>query len=108
AFVGGRNFHESQFDRVTQALRHPGSSFKPFVYATALETAFDPAMPYYYTPSTLLDDEPLSMQLASGTWEPENYNHQYYGVVSAREALAYSINVATARLAQQLGVNKIS
>ena len=108
AFVGGRNFHESQFDRVTQALRHPGSSFKPFVYATALETAFDPAMPYYYTPSTLLDDEPLSMQLASGTWEPENYNHQYYGVVSARQALAYSINVATARLAQQLGVNKIS
>jgi penicillin-binding protein 1B len=108
AFVGGRNFHESQFDRVTQALRHPGSSFKPFVYAAALETAFDPAMPYYYTPSTLLDDEPLSMQLANGTWEPENYNHEYYGVVSARQALAYSMNVATARLAQQLGVNKIS
>jgi penicillin-binding protein 1B len=108
AFVGGRNFHESQFDRVTQALRHPGSSFKPFVYATALETAFDPSIPYYYTPSTLLDDEPLSLQLTNGTWEPENYNHQYYGVVSARQALAYSMNVATARLAQQLGVNKIS
>lgn len=108
AFVGGRNFHESQFDRVTQAKRHPGSSFKPFVYATALETAFDPSMPYYYTPSTLLDDEPLSMQLTSGTWEPENYNHQYYGVISARQALAFSMNVATARLAQQLGINKIS
>ena len=76
AFVGGRNFHESQFDRVTQAMRHPGSSFKPFVYATALETAFDPSIPYYYTPSTLLDDEPLSMQLTNGTWEPENYNHE--------------------------------
>jgi penicillin-binding protein 1B len=108
AFVGGRNFHESQFDRVTQAKRHPGSSFKPFVYATALETAFDPSMPYYYTASTLLDDEPLSMQLTNGTWEPENYNHQYYGVVSARQALAFSMNVATARLAQQIGVNKIS
>ncbi len=108
AFVGGRNFQQSQFDRVTQALRHPGSSFKPFVYATALETAFDPAMHYFYTPSTLLDDEPLSMQLTNGTWEPENYNHQYYGVVSARQALADSINVATARLAQQLGLNKIS
>ncbi|HEY7161868.1 MAG TPA: penicillin-binding transpeptidase domain-containing protein, partial [Acidobacteriota bacterium] len=108
AFVGGRNFHESQFDRVTQAQRHPGSSFKPFVYATALETAFDPSIPYYYTPSTLLDDEPLSMQLANGTWEPENYNHEYYGVITARQALAYSMNVATARLAQQVGVNKIS
>jgi penicillin-binding protein 1B len=108
AFVGGRNFHESQFDRITQAKRQAGSSFKPFVYATALETAFDPSMPYYYTPATLLDDEPLSMQLTNGTWEPENYNHQYYGVVSARQALAFSINVATARLAQQIGVNKIS
>ena len=108
AFVGGRDFHESQFDRVTQAIRHPGSSFKPFVYATALETAFDSSMPYYYTPSTLLDDEPLSMQLTSGTWEPENYNHEYYGVVTSRTALAYSMNVATARLAQQIGVNKIS
>lgn len=108
AFVGGRNFQESQFDRVTQAKRHPGSSFKPFVYATALETAFDPSTPYFYTPSTLLDDEPLSMQLTNGTWEPENYNHQYYGVVSARQAMAYSMNVATARLAQQIGVNKIS
>jgi penicillin-binding protein 1B len=108
AFVGGRNFHESQFDRVTQAMRHPGSSFKPFVYATALETAFDPSMPYYYTPSTLLDDEPLSMQLTNGIWEPENYNHQYYGVVTARQAMAYSMNVATARLAQQIGINKIS
>lgn len=107
AFVGGRRFSNSQFDRITQALRHPGSSFKPFVYAMALESAFDPSMPYY-SAATLIADEPLSMQLATGVWEPENYNRQYYGVVTARQALAYSMNVATARLAQQVGVDKIS
>ena len=107
AFVGGRSFSDSQFDRVTQALRQPGSSFKPFVYAAAMDSAYDPTVPFY-TPATLISDEPFSVQVREGTWEPDNYNETYHGIVTAREALARSMNIATARLAQDFGLEKVS
>jgi penicillin-binding protein 1B len=107
AFVGGRSFSDSQFDRVTQAKRQPGSSFKPFVYAAALDSAYDPTVPFY-TPATLIPDEPFSVKVHEGVWEPENYNEAYHGMVTAREALARSMNIATARLAQDFGLEKIA
>ena len=107
AFVGGKSFSDSQFDRVTQALRQPGSSFKPFVYAAAMDSAYDPTVPFY-TPATLIADEPFSVQVREGVWEPDNYNETYHGIVTAREALARSMNIATARLAQDFGLEKVA
>lgn len=106
AFVGGRNFSGSQFDRLTQAMRQPGSSFKPFVYAAALETAFD-TQNRFYTTSSLVADEPWSIQIDRATWQPQNYNGSYNGVVSLRTALAKSMNIATAKLAYDVGFYKI-
>jgi penicillin-binding protein 1B len=107
AFVGGRSFVKSQFDRVTQAHRQPGSSFKPFVYAAALESAFESGT-RYYTPATLVIDEPWSVQINKAVWEPKNYNGQYNGVVTLRTALAKSMNIATARIAYDIGLDKIT
>ena len=106
AFVGGRNFSGSQFDRLTQAQRQPGSSFKPFVYAAALETAFD-SQSRFYTTSSLVADEPWSIQIDRATWQPQNYNGSYNGVVSLRTALAKSMNIATAKVAYDVGFYKI-
>ena len=106
AFVGGRNFSGSQFDRLTQAKRQPGSSFKPFVYAAALESTFESGT-NFYTTSTLVADEPWSMQIDRAVWQPENYNGAYNGVVSLRTALAKSMNIATAKLAHDIGFNKV-
>ncbi|MCI0414261.1 transglycosylase domain-containing protein [bacterium] len=102
AFVGGRNFSGSQFDRLTQAHRQPGSSFKPFVYAAALETAFD-SQSRFYTTSSLVADEPWSIQIDRATWQPQNYNGSFNGIVSLRTALAKSMNIATAKLAYDVG-----
>ena len=72
AMVGGFSFDESQFNRATQALRQPGSSFKPIVYAAAIDNG--------YTPSTIILDAPLEVDTGSaGIWEPENYGGQFYG-----------------------------
>ena len=106
AFVGGRNFSGSQFDRLTQARRQPGSSFKPFVYSAALESAFD-SQSRFYTTSSLVADEPWSIQIDKATWQPQNYNGSYNGVVSLRTALAKSMNIATAKLAYDVGFYKI-
>jgi penicillin-binding protein 1B len=106
AFVGGRNFSGSQFDRLTQARRQPGSSFKPFVYAAALETAFD-SQNRFYTTSSLIEDEPWSVRIDKAVWQPQNYNGSYNGVVSLRTALAKSMNIATAKLAYDVGFYKV-
>jgi len=106
ALVGSRDYGGSQFDRCTQARRQAGSTFKPFVYIAALEPHDgDPAI----TLASHLDDEPLTIASAGApTWRPANYDHEFHGTVPVREALEHSMNVATARLAQQVGVERVA
>lgn len=100
ALVGGRDFGESKFDRAVQAWRQPGSAFKPFVYGAALAAG--------YPPTTVLSDEPLRVVLPDGsTWEPRNFEGSYRGDVTMRQALAQSRNVATIRLAQEVGLERV-
>jgi penicillin-binding protein 1B len=106
AYVGGKEFSTSQFDRITQAFRQPGSSFKPFVYAEAIELNFQGI--HLYNPATLISDEPIEGTPTSNTWEPHNYDDQYHEIVSLRTALANSLNVATANLAGAVGLDKIA
>src|SRR6202163_1383897 len=96
AMVGGFSFYQSQFKRATQALRQPGSSFKPLVYAAALDNG--------YTPSTVVLDAPLEIDTGSGVWRPENYEGKFYGPSTLRFGLERSRNVMTVRLAQDLGM----
>lgn len=93
AYVGGRDYEESEYDRVTQALRQPGSSFKPFVYLAAIREGL--------TPDTILEDAPIRI----GSYAPENYEGSYRGDVSAREALARSLNTVAVRVLQLGGVS---
>ena len=101
AMVGGYSYALSSFNRATQAKRQPGSAFKPFVYATALEGDF--------TPASIVLDAPISF--AGGAngqrWTPENYSRQYYGPQTLRRGLELSRNVMTVRLAQSVGMKKI-
>src|SRR5262249_17858428 len=97
----------SQFDRISQSSRQPGSVFKPVVYSTAFEEAFDKNA-RIFTPATLVDDEPWTLQYADKTWEPKNYDGQYHGTVTLRSALAQSMNVATAKLAMNVGLDRIA
>ncbi len=96
ALVGGRDFAKSQFNRATQALRQPGSAFKPILYAAALEKGL--------SPSTVLDDRPRSYHEALGDWNPRNYNERYWGPVSLRQALAHSLNAAALDAADKVGI----
>lgn len=106
AWIGGRDFGESQFDRVSLAKRQPGSTFKPFVYLTAL----DPKLNSYKTARTtsILIDEPVSISVPGGTWEPKNYEDEFQGEVRLRQALAMSLNIPTVRLAEKVGIAKIA
>ncbi len=96
AMVGGFSYDQSQFNRATQALRQPGSSFKPLVYATALDNG--------YTPSTVVLDAPLEIDTGSGIWAPENYTKKFYGPSTLRFGIEQSRNVMTVRLAQDIGM----
>jgi penicillin-binding protein 1A len=101
AMVGGYSFSLSSFNRATQALRQPGSSFKPIVYAAALEAGFTPA-------STVMD-APITLKGYGGQdWSPENYSRDYYGALTLRRGLELSRNTMTVRLAQSVGMAKIS
>jgi penicillin-binding protein 1A len=102
AMVGGFSFDQSQFNRATQALRQPGSSFKPFVYAAALDNG--------YTPSTVVLDSPVEIDQGPGvgTWRPENYEGKFYGPATLRFGLEHSRNVMTVRLAQDIGMPLIA
>ncbi len=101
ALSGGFSFRNSEFNRATQALRQPGSAFKPFVYALALENNF--------TPSSLVLDAPLVLDQGSDLklWKPENYGKKFYGPSTLRVGLEKSRNLMTVRIAQKLGVNNI-
>ena len=98
---GGFSFKNSEFNRVTQAFRQPGSAFKPFVYALALENN--------YTPSSLVLDAPLVLDQGSDLkmWKPENYGKKFYGPSTLRTGLEKSRNLMTVRIAQHLGIDKI-
>ena len=98
ALVGGFSYDESQFNRATQALRQPGSSFKPFVYAAAIDNG--------YTPSTVVLDAPIEIDQGPGmpVWAPENYAKKFYGPQTLRFGLEQSRNVMTVRLAQDIGM----
>ncbi len=101
AMVGGYSFEDANgLNRATQAERQPGSSFKPIVYAAALD--------YGLTPSTLVDDGPLEIEAGDGTnWSPENYSQQYYGPTTLRRGLELSRNAMTARVAYEMGAERV-
>jgi len=102
ALSGGFSFKNSEFNRATQALRQPGSAFKPFVYALALESK--------YTPSSLVLDAPLVLDqgIDLKKWKPENYGKKFYGLSTLRVGLEKSRNLMTVRIAQNLGIDKIA
>ncbi len=105
ALVGGRDYQLSQFDRCTQARRPAGSTFKPFVYIAGLEPRLGgPAI----TLASFLDDSPLEIATPSGPWQPRNFDREFHGRVGVREALERSFNVATARLAQEVGIGRVA
>ena len=101
ALSGGFSFKKSEFNRATQALRQPGSAFKPFIYALALENG--------YSPSTLILDAPLVLKQGTDLkmWKPENYGKKFYGRLTLREGLEKSRNLMTVRISQDLGLKKI-
>jgi penicillin-binding protein 1B len=105
ALVGGRDYGASQLNHVL-AKRQPGSSFKPFVYAAALNSGVDGSRPLITT-ATTLEDEPTTFQFGNITYEPENYKQEYHGLVTLREALTHSLNVATVHLAEMVGYDKV-
>ena len=105
ALVGGRDYGVSQLNHAV-AKRQPGSSFKPFVYAAALSSAVDGTQPLV-TPATVLTDEPTTFTIDDKVYQPRNYKEEYYGQVTLREALAYSLNCATVSLAEMIGYEKI-
>lgn len=97
ALVGGFSFVDSQFNRATQAKRQPGSSFKPFVYASALDNG--------YTPASVVMDAPIKLKMANGKiWNPSNYSKKYYGPQTLRLGIERSRNVMTVRLAKDMGM----
>jgi penicillin-binding protein 1A len=96
ALVGGRNYAESQFNRAVSAKRQPGSSFKPFVYLTALEAGL--------TPETVRQDGPINVK----GWQPENYSHEYFGPVTLTKGLALSLNTVAVRLGLEVGPKAVA
>ena len=101
ALVGGFNFRSSEFNRVTQAKRQPGSAFKPIVYAAALENGF--------SPNSIILDAPFveSQGVGLKNWKPENYGKKFYGPTTLRKGIEYSRNLMTVRIAKILGLDKI-
>lgn len=95
AYAGGKDYSKSQYDRVTQAIRPPGSAFKPFIYAAAIEKGLQP--------NDLLDDTPFK----AGDWSPHNYGNKYRGKIPAYKALMISSNVCAARLIQSTGIRSV-
>jgi penicillin-binding protein 1B len=105
ALTGGRNYGTSQLNRVF-SMRQPGSSFKPFVYAAALDTAVEGGSKIF-TPATTVVDEPTTFWFDSKPYEPGNFKQEYHGLVTLRQALAKSMNVATVKLAEMVGYDAV-
>jgi len=105
ALVGGRDYAQSQYNRAALARRQPGSAFKPFVYLAALRRhgKDEPAL----TAASLVDDAPVVITVGNETWSPRNYNDHYEGRVTVRRALEQSLNAATVRVAQTVGLDAV-
>jgi penicillin-binding protein 1A len=98
--IGGYDFIKSEYNRALYAKRQPGSAFKPIIYAAALDNDF--------TPASIIVDEPITYYGGpKGKWEPENYDHKFYGPTTLREALTYSRNVVTIKLVEEVGISKV-
>lgn len=97
--IGGRDFKETKFNRAIQSYRQPGSAFKPIVYAAAIDSN--------YTPASVILDQPITLETPEGEWRPENYEHEFYGPVSLRRALAKSINLPAIQVLTSLGAKHV-
>ena len=100
AMQGGFSYQHSVFNRATQAQRQPGSSFKPFVYAAALDSG--------YSPATIIVDAPITINTPQGTWRPRNSSKQFYGPTPMRTGIEQSRNLMTIRLAQEIGIGTVA
>ncbi|MDB9808422.1 MAG: PBP1A family penicillin-binding protein [Loktanella sp.] len=99
AMQGGFSYQNSVFNRATQAQRQPGSSFKPFVYAAALDSG--------YSPATIVVDAPIEINTPQGVWRPQNSSNQFYGPTPLRTGIEQSRNLMTIRLAQEIGMDVV-
>ncbi|SPF80710.1 penicillin-binding protein 1A [Pseudoprimorskyibacter insulae] len=99
AMQGGFSYQHSVFNRATQAMRQPGSSFKPFVYAAALDSG--------YSPATIVIDAPIEINTPQGVWRPKNASNQFYGPTPLRTGIERSRNLMTVRLAQEIGMETV-
>lgn len=99
AMQGGFSYQASVFNRATQAKRQPGSSFKPFVFAAALDSG--------YTPATIIVDAPIEINTPQGVWRPQNSSNRYYGPTPLRTGIEQSRNLMTIRLAQEVGMDVV-
>ncbi|SHI49061.1 penicillin-binding protein 1A [Palleronia salina] len=100
AMQGGFSYQDSVFNRATQATRQPGSSFKPFVFAAALDSGFSPA--------TIVVDAPIEINTPQGLWRPKNYSNRFYGPTPLRTGIEQSRNLMTVRLAQEVGMDVVA
>jgi penicillin-binding protein 1A len=100
AMQGGFSYQHSVFNRATQAKRQPGSSFKPFVYAAALDSG--------YSPATIVIDAPIEIDTPDGLWQPRNSSNKFYGPTPLRTGIVYSRNLMTIRLAQEVGMDVVA
>ncbi len=100
AMQGGFSYQFSVFNRATQAQRQPGSSFKPFVYAAALDSGF--------TPATIVIDAPIEVNTPQGIWRPKNSSNKYYGPTPVRTGIEQSRNLMTIRIAQEIGMDVVA
>jgi len=105
AMVGGREYRQTQFNRITDSFRQVGSVMKPFVFLTALESLTPEGKPY--SPLTLLDDSPFTHRYQGQVWQPKNYDNKYSGRIPLFYALKESLNVPTARLATEIDLNSV-
>ncbi len=106
ALVGGRDYAETQFNRVTQARRQPGSLFKPIAYLAALRKDGETGAPRY-TPVSVVQDAPVTVVTNGRPWTPQNYDKLYHGPVTLRTALEYSFNAAAVGVAQEIGAERV-
>ena len=107
AMVGGRSYNQSQYNRAIASRRQPGSVFKPFVYLTAFEQAARNG-DMDVTPASLVDDSPTTWEYDDQVWTPENYENEYGGMVTLRDALAHSRNIATIKVAEHAGYGAVA
>jgi penicillin-binding protein 1B len=107
AFVGGRSYNQSQYNRAIISRRQPGSVFKPFVFLTAFERALEEGRTDV-TPASITDDEQETFEFDDQVWTPENYEHEYDGPITFRRALAHSRNLGTIHVAQAAGYDRVA